>query len=186
MAFGSEDQRDTASWSQKPPKQAVEPPKQAVEPPEPPAEPDPPPATPDLGAAGPKTIGDDSVVGKALESLPKDDDFNELVAWRSSFLPEFVQAVQAGFGTDPTDFMQRIKAWIRSIRNAENELNTKQPPAGPAPTPRPQTPGTGVDEFCASASVVGATESITVPTGWWMCNLNIRTEGPRRGFEGVR
>ena len=142
MAFGSQDPNDKSSWSQKPPKETVEPG-------EPPAQPDPPPATPDPGAAGPETIDDDYVVGKALASLPDDDDFMEFVEWRDSFLPGFVQMIQDGIG-DVGDFGDRIKSWVTSIRNAEKELNTKQPPAGPVPTPRPQLPGTGVDELCAS------------------------------------
>jgi hypothetical protein len=142
MAFGSEIPGDTSSWTQKPPKPTVEPP-------EPPAQPDPPPATPDPGAAGPETIDDDYVVRAARASLPGDDDFRQFVEWRSSFLPDFVRTVQAGLG-DQGDFIDRIKSWITSIRNSEKDLNTKQPPAGPTPTPRPQMPGTGVDELCAS------------------------------------
>lgn len=144
MAFGSEDPKDAGSFSQKPPKETVDPL-------EPPAQPDPPPATPDPGSKAPPAIevDDNFVVNKAIQSLPDDDDFDEFVGWRSSFLPGFVQMIQTMIG-DVGDFDDRITAWITSIRNAEKALNTKQPPAGPPPAPRPQMPGTGVDELCAS------------------------------------
>ena len=121
--------------------------------PEPPAEPEPPPATPDPGAKAPPVveIDDDYVVGKAFASLSGDDDFRQFIEWRDSFLPGFVSSVQTRAGVDQGDFLRRMRNWITSIENSERDLNTKQPPAGPAPTPRPQMPGTGVDDLCASA-----------------------------------
>src|SRR5512132_145945 len=114
MAFGSGDPADPGSWSQKPPKERVDPP-------EPPAEQEPPPATPSPAAAPlAEEIDDAYVVGKALASLPSEDDFRVFGEFRSTALPEIVQAVIRQSGLDDQgDFVQQMKHWITSVQNAE-------------------------------------------------------------------